>query len=780
MPDSLPSPALPTQLDVPPGRARSIIVSSNFPPMVGGTCRVYAALAEEGAGLVHVLAPRRSFLNGERLDGSAAFDRNAGYPVHRLDLLRPLAERTGWRTIPADLWIMGRLMAVLAWLCLRYRIGTICIGDLIYGGWLAWPMRHLMRRRVLMCVYGEEMTESAGGLFERWKGAFLRQADGVLAVSGFARDVAVARFGVPPGRVRIVLNGVDLATFRPRMRAEDLAGRFGVTGGPVLLTVARLIERKGVDTVLRALPAVAKAVPGVRYVVAGDGPDRPRLEALAAELGLAGRVIFTGRLSADELPRIYSLGDVFAMPNRRLASGDNEGFGLVFLEANACGLPVIAGIAGGTGDAVEDGETGLLVDGTNPGRVAEAAIALLGEPTRRRAMGANGLRFAGERGWSQRFRRYQDAVMALPAMDAPETAVMPQPHHVQRPPSGPEVVLPERPMLLVVVDAEEQFDWQTFLADAVDVSNMRHLGATSAIYARHGLRPTYMVDYPVVSHADGIEPLRELLAAGACTVGAQLHPWVNPPLLRRVSTVEQSYPGNLPAAEERAKLIALTEAIERTLGVRPRCYRSGRYGMGPNTTAILRELGYRIDCSVLPCNDLSTRGGPDFSAWTARPGWLDAEAGLLEVPITLGMLGPLGRAGWAPGLLASDRLGRARVPGMLARAGLLERIKLTPEGTTVAEAKRLTRGLMAQGQRLFVITYHTTSLVPGHAPYVRTEADLRQFHGWIDEFCGWFLGEMGGRAGTLDEVYHHAVRRSGAMGREAGLISGAPDCKDQT
>ena len=748
-------------LSTPPACSRrSIIVTSNFPPIVGGSCQVYAALAEQGRGLVSVLAPRRSFNTGEVLAGAGEFDRAAPYRVHRIDLLRPSQNSNGGWSVFREGWIMGRLLLVLSWICLRDRISVVCIGDLVYAGWLVWPLRHLLRRWVVVYVHGEELAQSAGGLFERWKGAFLRTAHAVLAVSGFARDLAVVALGANPARVKLVPNGVDLSTFRLRTEALDLAQRFGLGDAPVLLTVARLVERKGIDAVLHALPAVAASLPSVRYLVVGEGPDRSRLEALARSLGVADRVVFAGRIDAHDLPRVYTLGDVFIMPNRRLANGDNEGFGLVFLEANASGLPVIAGRAGGTADAVIDGQTGLVVDGTDTEAVAAAAVALLSDDEKRRSMADRGLAFAATCGWPDRFARYQ---AVLENADTLQPAPAPaRSRFSAQPPSLPAIPQPDTPTLLVVVDAEEQFDWKTFLADAVDVSNMRHLGATTAIYARHGIQPTYMADYPVVTQPDGFEPLRELLASGACTVGAQLHPWVNPPVAHHIVTPAHSYPGNLPASEERAKITELTDAIERQFGVRPHAYRAGRYGCGPNTHAILRDLGYTIDCSVLPRTDLSATFGPDFSAWTAVPAWLDPDMRLLEVPVTVGMVGRWSHMANAPALLGSRRMQTLHLPGILARLGLLERIKLTPEGTSIDDAKRLTRALANAGQRVFIVTYHSSSLVPGHAPYVRTNTDLERFLHWIDEFCAWFIDDLGGRPGTLEGLHRHAIETTRA------------------
>src|SRR5262249_14775190 len=133
--------------------------------------------------------------------------------------------------------------------------------------------------------------------------------------------------------------------------------------GPVILTVGSLVERKGQDMIIRALPLIANAVPGVSYLIVGDGPYKANLKTLVTSMGLQDRVVFTGRVSDEELPEFYALSDVFAMPSRAcLDSNDVEGFGMVFLEAGATGKPVVAGRSGGIEDAVVDGVTGLLVD----------------------------------------------------------------------------------------------------------------------------------------------------------------------------------------------------------------------------------------------------------------------------------------------------------------------------------------------------------------------------------------------------------------------------------
>ena len=281
------------------------------------------------------------------------------------------------------------------------------------------------------------------------------------------------------------------------------------------------------------------------------------------------------------------------------------------------------------------------------------------------------------------------------------------------PGAGPAVPPPARPELLVIIDAEEEFEWTTFSPDAVSVENIRHQVRAQRVFERYGLRPSYVVDFPVASQPDGYLPLRELLDSGACDIGAQLHPWVNPPFVPKPfgpssSGVRDSYPGNLARTAEHGKLECLTREIEANLGVRPTLYRAGRYGAGPNTRRILTELGYAIDCSVLPFTDLSRWSGPDYSDWDVTPSWLDLEHRLLELPVTSALTGALAGLGTGAYGRISQPVGRRlHLPGVFARLGLLERIKLTPEGTTLAEAQRLTRSLLARGQNTFVITYHS-------------------------------------------------------------------------
>jgi glycosyltransferase involved in cell wall biosynthesis len=303
----------------------------------------------------------------------------------------------------------------------------------------------------------------------------------------------------------------------------------------------------------------------------------------------------------------------------------------------------------------------------------------------------------------------------------------------------------DRPMLITTVDAEEDFDWtRPFSRTETDVTSIRSQHRAHRIFERYGVIPTYMVDHPVASQDGGRAPLKELLQSGLCEIGAQLHPWVTPPFVEHVSA-RNSYPGNLPPAVEFAKIQALTDELERSFDQPPRIFRAGRYGVGPNTGDALMQLGYEADSSVVPCWNFANQGGPDFRRIDARPYWIGPERRILELPVTAAVVGHAERM---PYSVTSRFFGRCSeavgLPSVMSRLGLLERIKLTPEGITIAEAKRLVRHMIRMRHQVFVLTYHSPSLEPGNTPYVRTEADLADFLRWLDEFYDFFTRDIGG------------------------------------
>ena len=186
-------------------------------------------------------------------------------------------------------------------------------------------------------------------------------------------------------KMQLIYPAVDPERFKPLDAAMVRSGR------RVILSVSRLVERKGQDQVIRALPSVLVKVPQAEYWIVGEGPMRPSLERLAQELGLEEKVQFLGVLNSEQLVPMYNQCDVFAMPSKECQdSGHVEGFGIVFLEANACGKPVIGGRSGGMPEAIEEGKSGLLVDPENSRELADALTRLLTDSTLAAELGAYG------------------------------------------------------------------------------------------------------------------------------------------------------------------------------------------------------------------------------------------------------------------------------------------------------------------------------------------------------------------------------------------------------
>lgn len=313
---------------------------------------------------------------------------------------------------------------------------------------------------------------------------------------------------------------------------------------------------------------------------------------------------------------------------------------------------------------------------------------------------------------------------------------------------------PGEPLLLVTVDTEEEFPWYEPVSRAhTSTAAMAAQERAHRIFEKYGIRPTYVIDFPVASQESGYRPLQELHADGLCQIGTHLHPWVSPPFDEEVGN-RNSYPGNLPREMEKAKLARLTDEIESKFGLRPTVYKAGRYGVGPNTAGILAELGYRIDTSVVPWTDFRSDEGPDFRLCGAKPYWFGpSENRLLEIPLSAGFTGRMSGLGWNGWNAVNSPLGRRlKATAISSRLRILDRLILTPEGITHTEHRRLTRTLLDSGHRVFCFTYHSPSLEPGCTPYVGSERDLAVFLDRFDRYFDWFLNELGGRAVTPQDI----------------------------
>jgi phosphatidylinositol alpha-1,6-mannosyltransferase len=227
--------------------------------------------------------------------------------------------------------------------------------------------------------------------------------DVLTFVSRYTRSRFAAAFGAMAA-LEYLPPGVDSDRFRPDPPARaQVRDRYHLGDRPTVVCVSRLVPRKGQDMLVRALPVIRRSVPDAVLLLVGGGPDRDRLTSLAAATGVAEHVVFTGSVPMAELAAHYAAGDVYAMPSRTRGRGlDVEAFGLVYLEASATGLPVVAGRSGGSPETVRDGVTGYVVDGTRVDELADVLAGLLADPERAAKLGQAGRQWATESwAWSE-------------------------------------------------------------------------------------------------------------------------------------------------------------------------------------------------------------------------------------------------------------------------------------------------------------------------------------------------------------------------------------------
>jgi len=351
-------------VDVP----KTLLVTNDFPPRVGGIQRTLGALVGE-------LPPERIAVLCPSWDGAEAFDANAPFRVFR----QP--ERFLWPTRGVGRRVEAAVRALGA---------EVVLFGATYPLALLGPRLARQGTPYLAAAHGFEYWLSiAPGSHSLVRRATARAARVPVMCSEFI--ARVVRTAVPDDvPVSVLYPGADVDAFHPDLPFEDVREAHGVAGRPLVVCVSRLVPRKGQDVLIRAMGQVRGRVPDAALLIVGGGPYRKALETLAAD-SPPGAVAFAGEVSERDLPRYYRAGDVFAMPCRTRRAGlEVEGWGNVFIEAAACGRPVIAGDSGGAREALVDGVTGLLVDGSDVGAVADAVVSLLEDPERARGMGAAG------------------------------------------------------------------------------------------------------------------------------------------------------------------------------------------------------------------------------------------------------------------------------------------------------------------------------------------------------------------------------------------------------
>lgn len=359
-----------------------ILITDDYLPHRGGSRVVYHNIyGRMPAGSVRVLT---RFRKGCRL-----FDAGAGYVIKRVRV--PLFRF--WEKIGlTDCALLVPLLFRAAVMIARHRPESIHCGEALPSGLAGYFFGVLFGLPCVIWIHDSPFGASSR-VRSRLRRFLLRRADGVIAACRYARDRAVEG-GVEPEKIRVITPGVDHVVFSPGPVSQAVIERHGLAGKKVLLTIARLLPHKGQDMMIRILPRLLTRHPEIVYLIGGTGPCRASLEALAREGGVENHVIFAGFIPQDEVVEYYRACDLFVMLNREVDGVSLEGFGIVFLEAAACGKPVIAGNRGGVRDSVIDGMTGFLMEPENEEQIFEKINLLLTDKALSERMGSAATRFA--------------------------------------------------------------------------------------------------------------------------------------------------------------------------------------------------------------------------------------------------------------------------------------------------------------------------------------------------------------------------------------------------
>jgi len=359
---------------------RLLLLTEYFAPHAGGTAVYYYEILRRLTGMEITVVTRAH-------PGAAEFDR-----LQPLQIVRTPFPRIPKVRMVVEWWAQ---FLVGLWMVFTRRIDVVHAGQVFPGGLAVYGIHVLSGAPYAVYIHGEEITLAIRRWWKRLVVGFILRSAGAVFVNSWFSSRQVLELGVPRNRIHVVYPGVDSGRFRPDADSPRQTS-LHADGERVLLSVGRLIPRKGLDTLIRLLPRVAADIPDVVYWIAGGGAqsERQRMEQLAAATGVSDRVRFLGEVPGEDLPGLFKACEIFVMLNRTMSDGDVEGFGIVFLEAGACGKPVVGGRSGGAVEAVKDGRTGLLISGEDADAAVEAIVRLLRDAALRNRLGEAGRRRA--------------------------------------------------------------------------------------------------------------------------------------------------------------------------------------------------------------------------------------------------------------------------------------------------------------------------------------------------------------------------------------------------
>jgi phosphatidyl-myo-inositol dimannoside synthase len=380
---------------------RTLVITNDFPPRPGG-------IQTFGYEIVRRFEPDSVTVLTSDWEGAAEFDAAQNFKVIRANTKTLLPSKS--------------TLAMAREIVVAENITRVLFGAAAPLGLLASPLRKLGVKNIVGMTQGHEtgwaMTPGTRQALRK----IGNDTDYLTYISEYTHQkIAKALSPAAASRMRRIVPGVDVTEFSPANSSfgNQLRAELGWTDRPVIVCVSRLMARKGQDELIRALPEVHETSPMASLIIVGEGPYRKDLEGLVKKLGLEEFVHLTGKVSQGDLSKWYAAGDIFAMPCRtRMGGWDVEGLGIVFLEGSATGLPVIAGDSGGAIDAVLDGKTGYLVNGTNTSEIAQRISHLISNPDVAKRMGEAGRDWVSQEWtWDQNFKKLDGLLSGLDFAD---------------------------------------------------------------------------------------------------------------------------------------------------------------------------------------------------------------------------------------------------------------------------------------------------------------------------------------------------------------------------
>jgi len=372
---------------------KSLVYSEIFPPMHGGSGRwfweVYSRLDHD-----------KYIVLAGSAEGDKEFDQNSALTIERMPFLYKSWSDWGLTSIKG-LKFYAKLFIDTLKIVNKHSIEAIHCGRCIPEGFVAYLIKKIKGTSYYCYIHGEDVENAATSRSLSWVvSRALKNADLLICNSENSKKLLLAHWNVKEANVQVIHPGVDTKKFVPAATNLDIRNKLNWHDRPVLLTVSRLEERKGHDMLIRALVDIKQRIPNVLYAIIGGGPQEELLKSLVAKLKLEENVLFMSEISDQAMIECYQQCDIFVLPNRDI--GRNiEGFGIVMLEAQSCGIPVIGGDSGGTPETIDEGNTGFIVNCDTTAQLIGKVEQLLTDKPLRNNMGENGRIWAHQFDWEE-------------------------------------------------------------------------------------------------------------------------------------------------------------------------------------------------------------------------------------------------------------------------------------------------------------------------------------------------------------------------------------------